>query len=671
MPISKGEFVLEEKRLAMVVDVIRKHISSLGGELLSDSKKQLDFKKFLWDSHTDMDPQELVTLMSSNDVEISILTSKGVYLQKLFRIQNKPYFGRIIFDSVDDGIQDIYIGITHVLDNSIYLVHDWRSPICSLFYDYELGDASYEAPCGMVLGKLIKKRQYIIEDAKLIHVFDNDINIDDELLQEVLASENSDKMKNIVNTIQREQNAIIRNISDKNLVVQGIAGSAKTSVALHRIAFLLYKIQELNSNNVLILSPNQVFSQYISNVLPELGEENTKETSFHLFLESYLNEFKRVESFTNFIERYYQNKELIDFELVSYKLSDNIIYDMEEYINYIINNIYFTSDFFTSDISVTLDELNDILKNKYQHFTFMNRIDHIATKFCDWYYNGKYSKKKHIKRLLLDRLSLNINYIDIYNNFFSSEFSKYKRDIQIKNKKIINYEDASLFIYMKFLFEGISYNTQVLEVVIDEAQDYTLLQYKLLFMIFRNANYTILGDVNQTINPYYKYDSLDVISNMLSSSRYLELSKTYRSSEEIINFTNKILGISYVSAIRRGNNCPVILRNNISNEVECIYNDIKYLQNNYKSIAVITKTNMEASYLYNSLVDKINISLIDKNNDSFNRRLVILPSYIAKGLEFDAVIVYTDINNSYVDSEKYLYYVSCTRAQHQLIVYNQ
>ena len=302
MPISKSEFILEEKRLAMVVDVIRKHISVLGSKLASDEEKQLEFKKFIWDSHTDMDPQELATMISDNDVEISILMSKGAYLQKLYKVQDKPYFGRIVFDSDDEGVQDIYIGITHVEDNLNYLVHDWRSPICSLFYDYELGKALYEAPGGTISGNILKKRQYTIEDAKLLHVFDNEINIDDELLQEVLASDTSDKMKNIVNTIQKEQNEIIRNTDDNNLIVQGIAGSGKTSVALHRIAFLLYKIEELNSNNILILSPNKVFSQYISNVLPELGEENTKETSLHIFLTTYLGEFKHIESFTNFIE---------------------------------------------------------------------------------------------------------------------------------------------------------------------------------------------------------------------------------------------------------------------------------------------------------------------------------------------------------------------------------
>ena len=184
------------------------------------------------------------------------------------------------------GLGDVYKrqGITHVEDKLDYYVHDWRSPICSMFYDYETGPASYKAPSGIIKGIITKKRQYIIEDAELKHIFDNDLNISDSLLQEVLAEESSDKMKNIVNTIQEEQNKVIRNTEDKNLIVEGIAGSGKTSVALHRIAFLLYRIPNLTSSNVVVFTPNKVFSEYISNVLPELGEDNTYDMTFYCLL---------------------------------------------------------------------------------------------------------------------------------------------------------------------------------------------------------------------------------------------------------------------------------------------------------------------------------------------------------------------------------------------------
>ena len=295
MKIEREEFEKERNYLNKTVSLIRKKISNLGQELFDDDSKVLEFKKFIWDSHAEMDPSEMRSMMAESDLQVSIMQGKGNYLQRLFRIQDKPYFGSIRFKD-EDGEENIYIGITHVEDKLNYYVHDWRSPICSMFYDYETGPASYKAPSGIIKGEITKKRQYIIENAELKHIFDNDLNISDSLLQEVLAEESSDKMKNIVNTIQEEQNKVIRNTEDKNLIVEGIAGSGKTSVALHRIAFLLYRIPNLTSSNVVVFTPNKVFSEYISNVLPELGEDNTYDMTFYDLLCQNINEYKDIEN---------------------------------------------------------------------------------------------------------------------------------------------------------------------------------------------------------------------------------------------------------------------------------------------------------------------------------------------------------------------------------------
>ena len=267
MELTKSEIKLEEDRLQDTIDLIREKISGLGQELYDREDKILEFKKFMWDSRASMDGAELKTMMSDNDLEINMMMKKGEYLQKLFKIQNNPYFGRIVFKN-SDSLDDVYIGITHVVDDdNNYYVHDWRSPICNLFYDYEVGKASYIAPIGKTDGEVTLKRQYQIKDAKLLHIFDNNINIDDELLQEVLAEESSDKMKNIVNTIQAEQNKVIRNTDDKNLIVEGIAGSGKTSVALHRIAFLLYKIPNLKLSTLFLSPTVLVVVEYIKSSL--------------------------------------------------------------------------------------------------------------------------------------------------------------------------------------------------------------------------------------------------------------------------------------------------------------------------------------------------------------------------------------------------------------------
>lgn len=669
MELPKEEVRLEEKRLDDTIKLIRGKISVLGQELYDRDDKVLEFKKFMWDNRADMDPSELKTMMSDNDLEISMMMKKGEYLQKLYKIQNNPYFGRIVFS---DGINkdNVYIGITHVTDNNNnYYVHDWRSPICNLFYDYEVGKASYMAPMGKIEGEITLKRQYTIKDGKLLHIFDNNTNIDDELLQEVLASADNDKMKNIVNTIQAEQNTVIRNTDDKNLIVQGIAGSGKTSVALHRIAFLLYKIENLNSNNVLIFSPNKIFSEYISNVLPELGESNTIETTINDFLDMEIKEFRHVETFTAFIERSYQDRE--DYEFIKYKQSDRVYDDIDEYINSMCEKARFLDDLFMRDYSYTKSELDYMLNVRYEKFPLGERIKFMAEKISENNFNGSISRSKKIMRELYDRINIERDLVKIYIDFFNSRYSEIKKDISyIKNDKdMLHYDDACLYVYMKCKLYGYNYNTYIKEIVIDEAQDYSLGQLKLISKIFRNASYTILGDINQTINPYYRYESLEDIKKILPDSKYIELTKTYRSSEEIVEYSNRVLGLNHVTAIRRNKPVPVdeVVEGELNSQLR---HDIEECKLHGKSIAIITKNQDECDKIYKMLSDT-GISKIDNSSKKFNRKFIVVPVYMAKGLEFDSVIIYTDKNNKYTSDEKYLYYVAITRAQHKLIVYNQ
>mgnify|MGYP004617920131 FL=1 len=678
MELSQKEKMYEENHLDRTLKIVRNKISELGQEFYDKEDKIQEFKELIWDSKHDMDPAEMRFMMAESDAEVLKMERKSKYFQTLFRIQGNPYFGKIIFrDNINE--EEIYIGITHVEDDLEYYVHDWRSPICSLFYDYEVGKASYLSPDGLVSGDLKVKRQYKIEDGKLKGIFDTSINIEDDVLQQVLAEDSNDKMKNIVNTIQQEQNKVIRNTEDKTLIVQGIAGSGKTSVALHRIAFLLYKIKNLSSQNVLIFSPNQVFSEYISNVLPELGEDNTLQTTFNKFMESNINEYHHVEEFTKFIERFYKDK-TINKELIKYKQSNQAATDIKNYIDNLRNEICFIDDLDTRDFTYTKDELNYFLHERYNHLKFYDIIPVIATKICDTHYNGKKTNHKKLVSELYKRLNKKINIKEIYKNFYYSEYftnsyTKYLSDSEIKeftNNKDISYEDACLFIYIKGLLQGFNYYGKIKQIVIDEAQDYNKLQYQVIKSIFPTAGFTILGDVNQTINPYYKYESLKELEEIFDEdTKFLELTKTYRSSKEIIEYTNKILGLNYVTAIRKENHLPVLIKEEL-NLKEDLNNDIAKLKENYKSIAIITKTDEEASKIYNLLKDtNSELSLLETNTEKFNRNLIVVPAYTAKGLEFDSVIIYTDKNNKYTKEEKYLYYVACTRCQHQLIIYNQ
>lgn len=665
MKIEREEFERERNYLYKTVSLIRKKISKLGQELFDDDSKVLEFKKLIWDTHTEMDPNEMRSMMAESDLQVSIMQSKGNYLQRLFRIQNKPYFGSIRFKEEGSEEEDnIYIGITHVEDKLDYYVHDWRSPICSMFYDYETGPASYKAPSGIIKGNIIKKRQYIIEDAELKHIFDNDLNISDSLLQEVLAEESSDKMKNIVNTIQEEQNKVIRNTEDKNLIVEGIAGSGKTSVALHRIAFLLYRIPNLTSSNVVVFTPNKVFSEYISNVLPELGEDNTYDMTFYDLLCQNINEYKDIENFTDFISRYYKGN-VDNYDMVKYKQSDEIIKDIDSYINNLLSTIKFNNKLeYDNFIEIDTEELNNMLNYKYNRFPLFERIKEISKRIASNNYEGSTKNAGSIEKKLKELLNIKLDLKDIFNNFYQSEYSKYKDKV---NDKYLYYEDACIFLYIKSLLVGFNTNHVIKEIVIDEAQDYNKLQYLIIKKTFKTSNYTILGDTNQTINPYYKYDSLEELTSIFESSKYITLTKTYRSTGKIIDYTNKILGLNHVTAIRNDKASDIIFRNNITKND--FLTDINNLKTISKSIAIITKNDKEAEKVYNMLKDDLDIMLID-GFGHIKRDLVVVPSYVAKGLEFDSVIIYTDEDNKYQEKDKYLFYVACTRAQHNLIIYN-
>ena len=414
MEISKSDLEQENIRLADTIKETNRQIDAFGIKLTDDSNALKDFQKLRWEMEQEMDSGERYSFVSDNDLKISLLNDQAKRMRRLYKIKDNPYFGSIIFND-----EPIYIGITSLKKDDDYLVCDWRAPICSLFYDYGVGKAEYKSLNGTESGEITRKRQYKIEKGKLKSVFDTEVNIDDDLLQSVLAQTSSDKMKNIVNTIQEEQNKVIRDDQTANIIVQGIAGSGKTSVALHRVAFLLYKLEYLTSGNVVIFSPNNVFTEYISDVLPDLGEDNTLQTTMAEFASSFIVEYQRVETYNSFVERFYKGVRQ-DNDLIKFKLSDEIIPLMEQFCDYFSKAARFIKPLEYKNKMVPMSDLNELLHVRYSNKPLFERIDLIAEKINNTYFKGGKKDFISIKSNLFKIANFKKDYREIYKFFFDS-----------------------------------------------------------------------------------------------------------------------------------------------------------------------------------------------------------------------------------------------------------
>ena len=659
MRISNQELKKEKKYLNKVRAVAKKYIDDVKISVDKQKDNIFELKKYIWNECGSMSELEYGNMLNETNAKVQRTNDQLMQVHKYNGILSSAYFGRIDFKTTDD-ITKVYIGITGLRDDNNNYIFDWRAPICGLFYDNVFGTTEYEAPIGKIKGNVTLRRQYKISNDIIERIIESDINIDDEVLQDVLLSNSSEKMKNIVTTIQKEQNVVIRNTKDRFLIVQGVAGSGKTSVALHRIAYLLYK-EKLNYNNILIFSPNNIFSDYISDVLPELGEENVLNTTFNDLINTYLKGPRQIENFSDFLERKYEEKDNNKYNYM------NIKDDIDSYIVEFLNSKVFKRDLNINNTFFSRYELNELLIGKYKKLPFLERILNVGEYICNKS-NLLFSKNKNkLRSKITNELNIDLDPINIYNNFLKCINSG--REI---NDKIL-YDDLTNIIYIYFEINGYPYNTEIKHIVVDEAQDYSLLQFSILKRIFPYAYFTILGDVNQMTNPCCSYSSLYEINNVFdNNSHFIQLNKTYRSSAEIIDFANSILDIKRIKSVRGNIGFPVLQRKD-NKSIDSIFDDISLLKSNgMKTIAIITKNKKETNDLYKK-INKITLNIPVVKNKISKDSVCILPSYISKGLEFDGVIAYTDDDSYYhdINEDKHLFYVVCTRAQHQLIVYNQ
>ncbi len=691
MKITKNDIEKEEIYLEKVNQILNQVVKVNNLNLNELANATTETKKYIWNNYSSLDWAEKEFFRKEISTNISLFEDLSQKTFLLKNMINSPYFGRIdfIFEN-EDNSENIYIGLTNLTDENLNIfVYDWRSPIASLYYDYELGKASYESPTGIIKGTISLKRQYKIEKGKLIYAINSSLNIDDELLLETLSSASGENMRTIVQTIQCEQNEVIRNTRNDCLIVEGPAGSGKTSVALHRIAYLMYKYREnLKANEILIFSPNEIFSKYISEVLPNLGESNVLQTSFIDFINSFISEYNSIETYMNFLERIHNND---NNQYISIKMDNKFVDIIDSYINELKEKIKFNNVYYNQKKILDSNDCANIFKEELKSKTIIESINKVID-YC-------IMKSRHLFNKKIDenniRSKLEKTFQNIFNvkesfkdMFLSSSFKKklertFNIDYElfcdsilsnIQNKKLF-YEDSILFIYFKYKLSGIEPNKAIKQVIIDEAQDYTKIQYLIIKKIFPKANFTILGDVNQNINQLFGYDNLNILLDFFKekTSKKIYLGKSYRNTYEITNYSNKILNLNTTIINRHG--LKPIDKHFIKNTefIEIIKKELNQLDSKkIKSIAIITKNKKDVNKITKILQKHciLNSIVVDEYNYIRNS-LIVLPIYFAKGLEFDEVIVYETKENNFMNKGSKLAYVACTRALHKLIVLSE
>ena len=682
------------------------------------------------------DEAQLVETANRQRALSTITHSTPLALRKML---NSPYFGRIDFVEEEEGgqggqefqVEQIYIGISTLRDDETdeFLVYDWRAPISSMFYDCGLGKASYNCSVGTINGSITLKRQYKIMNGCMQYMFNANLKIDDEVLQEILGKSVDDKMHTIVNSIQREQNQIIRDGSHRALFVEGPAGSGKTSVALHRIAFLLYRDRDIiNEKNVLILSPNHLFSDYISNVLPEMGEENVLQKTFHDCVYPSITQLPiRFETRTFHLESVLSNGSDLEHALradnIRFKSSGNFEQIMQEYIDWIQTSLvddypaiefdgqiifnkqewkqYYTVNFVSMPVVIRLEKIKKIIEIRMRPFLHAVRKEkeaeiiardeevdenvikamaRIAAREKFRLFNEKIDKLTNIVPLSEYRRLFKGNWLYARSSL-QMAFPKQWQGIQKQtlsylNNSILPYEDIPAFIYFQGTLQGFPVNRDIKHLIIDEAQDYTTLQFKILVILFPNSTWTVVGDPAQSVHPFLSTASFNDMSEIIGMTKSIafRLTRSYRSTKQIQAFCQALLSYQgEVESVNRSGLLPSVTRIEKMQElIPTIVDSIEHiLKEGWHSIAIICKNTYQSTKIFNDLKAYVDVNLVIDEEDAFHQGIVVIPSYLAKGLEFDAVLVVNaDAINYSHEEERHILYTICTRTLHHLSLFH-
>ena len=665
----------EKEYLKQIISFLKKVIGNTDASVKDHVDTLAEYKDYIW-SNKDIDPHEIRSMRESILNHFALGESVINKHKRLTKILAIPYFGRIDFleKKENSKVMPIYIGIHTFYDpeSRATLIHDWRAPVSSMFYDHELGEAGYRSPSGEIKGVISLKRQYRIRGGKMEFMIESALTVHDDILQKELSSNADDKMKNIVATIQREQNQIIRNEDIRTLIIQGVAGSGKTSIALHRIAYLLYTFRDsISSKDILIISPNKVFSDYISNVLPELGEETVPETSMEQILSGVLEHKYKYQTYFGLVNELLEKPSSSLIDRIAYKASFGFISELDKFILHIANTYFKAADVkLTKYITIPAPFIEEQYL-RFNRYPIRRRFDAMADYMLDMLKiqyaftvttAGRNLLKKEIRLMFAGN-----NDIQVYKDFF--KWTNNPGMFKMRKGHTLEYSDLAPLAYLHLALEGNGNQPfRVKHLLIDEMQDYSPIQYKVIQKLFP-CRKTVLGDAGQSVNPYGS-STAETIQKSLTASEIMKLCKSYRSTFEITDFAQKIHPNAELEPVARHGEKPQILQfGSAVEELSGIMGLIStYRKSGYKSLGIICKTEQQAREMADMLKSYANdISFLSSQSSAFVQGIVIISAHMAKGLEFDEVIIpQTDERNYRSEIDKSMLYVAVTRAMHRL-----
>lgn len=687
---------IEKGRLEYAIEVIKGEILNYISKRKEFSQYILDYRKNVLDEYKDDEDKVAEYFDHERFVKEEAFKTIDRRLKELLVLENTPYFGRVDFsDAGNDESETMYIGRFGVTPEGTYdpLVVDWRAPIASLFYSGKLGKTVYKAPMGDVEADISLKRQFVIKRGQLLGLFDSAVDIKDEILQMVLSENSSQKLKDIIMTIQEEQDNIIRQPREKTVIVNGVAGSGKTTIALHRVAYLLYNYRDKLQDKVLILGPNSIFMEYISMVLPSLGEVGVKQKSFKDYAMELIG-LDQVMPFKEYMEKVLEgNTEIINDIL--YKGTENFTKQLDMKVSELDKSYFDIKDVYLFDTLVMgASEIRELFEKYYADMPLFRRSKKVRriifNKLKDvrdeMFRELQAEYKQRLSQMSPEELKNNGNHLEFMRKNKIRELIRAVLDtkeklnwinnpsvLEIYNRinggKELIYDDLAPILYLKLKLEGNVRTEDIRHVVIDEAQDYSALQFKVIRELTKCSSMTVVGDVNQRLLPFQgsvPMTRLEEILPELDIEHYM-LEKSYRSTKEIMEYANRYLKENkIVPLVRSGEMVKVIDYSDGCGLMSALKSRMGELSaKGYDNIAVIVRDLKSMGELAGLLRDEPKIKIVDDEDLIFSGGTVLMPSYYAKGLEFDAVII---IDHTGTDDEEKVNYVMCTRALHELTI---